>query len=68
MDNELIFNYIKDMEDYINLLSCIKCNNTRLVVIDSLKEKINQLKKELVKEKSRPMVGHDIHILTEVSL
>jgi hypothetical protein len=67
MDNELIISYLDDLENYISLLSCVKCNNTRLVVIESLKEKIKLLREELEKE-SRPMEGHDIHILTEVSL
>ncbi len=67
MDKVLIFSYIDDLESYISLLSCVKCNNTRLVVIESLKEKVKLLREELEKE-SRPMEGHDIHILTEVSL
>ncbi|HOA32833.1 MAG TPA: hypothetical protein PKM70_13010 [Clostridia bacterium] len=52
MDKVLIFSYIDDLESYISLLSCVKCNNTRLVVIESLKEKIKLLKKELITEKS----------------
>ncbi|MGI6529696.1 MAG: hypothetical protein ACOX3J_08440 [Clostridia bacterium] len=52
MDNELIISYLDDLENYISLLSCVKCNNTRLVVIETLKEKIKLLKKELITEKS----------------
>ena len=52
MKHQKIEDYIKDLENSISLLGSIKCNNTRLMVINTMKEKLNLIKKELNKDKS----------------